>query len=127
MRVRLKKINWTTKRLADGTIKTYWYAWRGGPALEGEPGAPEFIASYNAAVAQDCARLAVGATLSSLLDYFQSTSEFKNDISARTQGDYIKQIKVIEAEFGDFPLSALGKKETRGIFKEWRARFVGGA
>jgi hypothetical protein len=82
MRVRLNKINWTTKRLADGTIKTYWYAWRGGPALKGEPGAPEFIASYNAAVAQDSAKLAVGATLSSLLDYFQSTSEFKNDISA---------------------------------------------
>src|SRR5215831_4385682 len=103
MRVRLKKINWTTKRLANGTTKTYWYAWRGGPLLEGKPGTPEFIASYNAAVAQDSAKPVVGKTPSSLLDYFQSTSEFKNDISARTQADYIKQIKIIEAEFGDFP------------------------
>ena len=52
MRVRLKGINSITKRLADGTRRTYWYAWKGGPPLRGEPGTPEFIASYNKAVAQ---------------------------------------------------------------------------
>jgi hypothetical protein len=31
---------------------TYWYAWRGGPRLNGQPGSPEFIASYNEAVGQ---------------------------------------------------------------------------
>ena len=30
--------------------RTYYYAWRGGPRLEGKPGTPEFIASYNKAV-----------------------------------------------------------------------------
>ncbi|MGY4499179.1 integrase [Bradyrhizobium sp. GM24.11] len=30
--------------------KTYYYAWRGGPRLRGEPGTPEFMASYNAAL-----------------------------------------------------------------------------
>ena len=28
---------------------------KGGPALQGQPGSPEFIASYNAAVAQKIA------------------------------------------------------------------------
>src|SRR5262245_5516702 len=51
MRVRLKGINSVRKRLADGTLKTFWYAWKSGPPLRGEPGSPEFIASYNAAVA----------------------------------------------------------------------------
>jgi hypothetical protein len=50
MRVRLKGINRSVRRLADGTIKTFWYAWRGGPRLTGEPGTAEFVASYNAAV-----------------------------------------------------------------------------
>jgi hypothetical protein len=27
--------------------RTYYYAWRGGPRLYGEPGSPEFMASYN--------------------------------------------------------------------------------
>jgi hypothetical protein len=26
--------------------RVYWYAWRGGPRLSGEPGSPEFHASY---------------------------------------------------------------------------------
>jgi hypothetical protein len=30
--------------------RVYWYAWRGGPRLEGEPGTPAFIASYNQAI-----------------------------------------------------------------------------
>jgi hypothetical protein len=50
MRVRLKGINPVRKRLADGTVKAYWYAWKGGPPLKGEPGTPEFVASYNEAV-----------------------------------------------------------------------------
>src|SRR5579863_868904 len=29
--------------------RTYYYAWRGGPRLEGEPGSPAFIASYQEA------------------------------------------------------------------------------
>ena len=49
MRVRLKGLNSKRKRLADGSFKTYWYAWKGGPSLRGDPGTPEFMASYNEA------------------------------------------------------------------------------
>ncbi|WOH49351.1 hypothetical protein [Bradyrhizobium sp. sBnM-33] len=51
MRVRLKGINWSIKKLADGTSKTYWYAWKGGPRIDAEPGTPEFMRLYNEAVA----------------------------------------------------------------------------
>ena len=46
MRVRLRGINSKRKKLADGSFKTYYWAWKGGPPLRGEPGSPEFIASY---------------------------------------------------------------------------------
>ena len=52
MRVRLRGVNRVAKRPADGTLRIYWYAWKGGPPLRGEPGTPEFIASYNEAVAR---------------------------------------------------------------------------
>jgi hypothetical protein len=35
MRIRLKGINWKRKRLADGSFKTYYWAWKGGPPLRG--------------------------------------------------------------------------------------------
>ena len=45
VRVNLKGI---AKVTAKG--RTYWYAWRGGPRLRGEPGSPEFVASYSEAI-----------------------------------------------------------------------------
>ena len=41
-------------------------------------------------------------------------------LSARTQADYLKQIKKIEAKFGKLPLVALESPKARGAFKEWR-------
>ena len=75
MRIRLKGINSKRKRLAKGSFRTYYYAWKGGPPLCGEPGTPEFIASYNAAVAQKAA-LPTGVLLA-LLFRFQESAEFQ--------------------------------------------------
>jgi hypothetical protein len=49
VRVKLKGIASATKLLATGEKVTYFYAWRGGPRLKGEPGSPEFISSYEQA------------------------------------------------------------------------------
>ena len=118
MRIRLKGINSITKKLADGTTRTYWYAWKGGPSLRGKPGTPEFIASYNEAVAKKIAP-ATGNLLA-LLFRFQDSAEFQFSISARTRRDYIKQIKRIERAFGDFPIKALDDPRARSIFLDWR-------
>ncbi len=117
MRVRLKGINSKTKTLADGTRRTYWYAWKGGPRLPGKPGDPEFIAAYNAAAARKV--VPHTGTLLSILNGFQASSTWI-DLAPRTQRDYVKLIKVIEQKFGDFPLSAMSDRRTRGIFMEWR-------
>jgi integrase len=117
VRVRLKGLNKATKELADGRKVTYWYAWRGGPQLKGEPGSTEFISSYNEAVSAKV-KPQTGA-LMELLRYFEGTSEF-TDLADRTKEDYGKKIALIEREFGDFPLAALAAPRTRGKFKEWR-------
>jgi len=118
MRIRLKGINSITKRLANGTRRTYWYAWKGGPPLSGEPGTPEFIASYNAAVAQKIAPPT--GVLLALLFRFQESAEFQFGISLRTRRDYVKQIKRIERDFGDFPIKALDDPRAVDIFLKWR-------
>lgn len=117
MRVRLKGINRVTKRLADGSQRTYYYAWKGGPQLPGKPGDPEFIAAYNAAVASRV-RPAPGV-LMSILQGFQASSDW-DDLAPRTRRDYVGLIKIIEKKFGDFPLSALSDPRTRGVFMDWR-------
>src|SRR4029077_16470932 len=90
----------------------------GGPPLQGEPGSPEFIASYNAAVAQKVAP--ASGVLLTLLFRFQESAEFQFGISPRTRRDYIKQIKRIERKFGDFPIKAMAAPGARDIFRRWR-------
>jgi hypothetical protein len=121
MRVRLKGINSKRKRLADGSFKTYYWAWKSGPPLRGEPGSPEFIASYNEVVSQRIAPL-TGKLLSVLWAY-QESDEFRR-LAVRSQSDYIAKIKLVEKDFGDFPLSAMTDRRTRGIFKAWRERLA---
>jgi integrase len=122
MRMRLRGINSKRKRLADGTVKTYYYAWKGGPPLHGEPGTPEFVASYNEAVATK--KAPPTGVLLSLLFAFQQSGEFQFGISPRTRRDYIKQIKRIEREFSDFPIKALADPRATQIFLEWRDRLA---
>src|SRR5262249_40973054 len=118
MRIRLKGLNSITKRLADGTRRTYWYAWKGGPPLSGEPGTPEFVASYNAAGAQKATPPA--RALLALLFRCRESADFKLEISLRPRRDYIKQIKRIERDFGDFPIKALDDPRAVDIFLKWR-------
>jgi integrase len=117
MNIKIKNLHWTIFRLADGTKKKYWYAWRGGPRLTGEFGSPEFIGSYNAAVATKA--VTPEGRLLSLLQAYQRTDDFRG-LRDSTKAGYIRQIKLIEQKFGDCPLKALADPRTRGIFLDWR-------
>ncbi len=117
MHINVKGLHWTTVTLADGTKKTYWYAWRGGPRLRGEPGSPEFIADFNAAAAMK-APVPEGRLLA-LLQAYQKSQDFLSKAD-RTRSDYIEQLAKIELKFGDCPLKALSDPRTRGVFLDWR-------
>jgi hypothetical protein len=121
MRVRLKGINSVRRRLADGTIKTFWYAWKGGPPLRGQPGTPEFITSYNEAVAKKV--VPASGTLASILQQYQASEDFRG-LADSTRRSYVALIARIEKSFADFPLAALTDRRTRGVFIAWRDRIA---
>jgi integrase len=121
MRVRLKGLNSKRKRLADGSFKTYWWAWKGGPPLRGEPGTPDFMASYNEAVAAKIAQPR-GTLLSVLLQY-QDSDDFRS-LADSTRRSYVPLIMRIEKSFGDFPLAALTDRRARGVFMAWRDKIA---
>jgi hypothetical protein len=59
----------------------------------------------------------------SVLQGYQLSDDFLR-LANRTRDDYVRQIKIIESEFADFPLSALTDRRTRGLFKAWRDRLA---
>jgi integrase len=122
MRVRLKGINRAKVKLANGECVTYSYAWRGGPRLVGTPGSPEFIASYYAAI--QSRREPDRSTFHSVIAGYKSSQDFLG-LSPRSQSDYLKQIKKVEAKFADLPIAALDDARVTREFIEWRDSMAG--
>jgi len=119
--VRLKGLNRVRYRRADGTLVTYWYAWKGGPRLPGKPGSQKFIAAFNQALAQRTAP--ASETLMGVLHPYQASPDVL-DLAASTRRSYVPLSRRIEKEFGDFPLAALADRRTRGVFMAWRDRIA---
>jgi hypothetical protein len=65
------------KGIASATAKgrAYWYAWRGGPRLRGQPGSPEFVASYNEAI--ESRRAPESGRFKSLVVFYRASKEYK--------------------------------------------------
>lgn len=114
-------LNFKRKTLADGSVVTYYWAYKGGPSLPGKYGSPEFTEAYLAATVAK--KAAPEGVIFSLLAAYQLSSAF-TDLAPRTRADYIKQIKKIEVAFGDLPLSALEDRRVRGEFLAWRDRLA---
>jgi integrase len=113
MRVHLRGVH---RVEAKGGV--YYYAWRGGPRLVGEPGSPEFIASYTAAH-QNCRARADRSTFQSIIAGYKASQDFLG-LSKRSQSDYLQQIAKIEEAFGTLPIAALDDARVTKDFLEWR-------
>jgi integrase len=104
MKIEFRGIHAVRKRLADGTVRTYYYLGRrkGAPVLKGEPGTPEFLASYQAATAKR-KRDKERVTETLIDDYFDS-GHFNNRLAERTREDYEKLGKAFRTKFGKVPV-----------------------
>ena len=117
MRITLKGIHTAKVKLASGEPVTYYYAWRNGPRLAGEPGSAEFLASFNAAHASR--REPDAATLLGVIAGYKVSQDFLG-LAPRTQSDYRKQLAKIEQQFGTMPLTCLEDPRVTMDFLQWR-------
>lgn len=115
--MRLRGIASAKKKLASGKVVTYWYAWRGGPRLEGEPGEVDFNASYLRAL--ETRKVPQKSdTISALIREYEGSSAFpKSPDSQRAYRDYLK---LIDAKFGSMTMAAVKDPRARGAFLTWR-------
>lgn len=123
-RANLKGVAKVKKRLADGSTRTYYYAWRGGPLLKDRdgnplqtPSAPEFHVAYVDAHKERVTR--PEGNMASLVALFRDSPEFKGKADS-TKAEYRRYLDMIDAEFGTMPLRAIENIRARGKFKAWR-------
>jgi integrase len=109
------------KGIARVTAKgrTYWYAWRGGPRLRGEPGSPEFHASYNEAI--ESRRTPDTGRFRGVVTAYKASKEYKK-LADSTKKNWSKWLDRISDYFGDLRIAQFDRPEKiRPVIRRWRA------
>src|SRR5262245_48452589 len=114
----------TIRGIATVTAKgrTYHYAWRGGPRLRGEPGTPEFVASYNEAVADR--RTPDTGRFRSLVVLYKASPEYER-LADATKRSWGPRLDRIAKHFGELRIAQFDRPEKiRPIIRQWRNQFA---
>jgi integrase len=106
------------KRLADGTVRIYYYHRATGLPLSGKPGSPEFLRDYAAAEKTLLDRHT--GMFNGLVRDFTLSPEFEK-LAESTQKEYRRMLTKAEAKFGNMPVAALEDPRVRRDFMSWRA------
>jgi integrase len=127
MRRNIPGIASATKKLANGTRRTYFYAWRGGPLIRAEDGTPlqpddpRFFVAFTDA--HRTRKLPATGTMFNLVALFRSSAEFTS-LSNKTRKSYGRYLKMIEDDHGDMPVEVVEHSKARGEFKSWRDKLA---
>lgn len=115
--VRLRGINTVRKRLADGTISTYYYHRRTGKRLLGEPGTGEFSVSLAEAEKQSPDRLA--GTIAGLIKDFRISKKWSMYRDS-TREIMSFNLDAVERQFGAVPIDLIDRDGFYRDVMDWR-------
>jgi integrase len=112
------------KGIAKATAKgrTYYYAWRGGPRLRGEPGSPEFHASYNEAI--ESRRTPDTGRFQSLVVAYRASADYAK-LADSTRKNWSPWLDRIADYFGELRIAQFDRPEKiRPIIRRWRNQWT---
>jgi hypothetical protein len=101
---------------------TYYYAWRGGPRLVGDPGSPEFLRSYQEA--HESRRTPDKGRFRSLITLYKGSPDYRAlaDSTKRNWGPWLDRLGEY---FGDLRLVQFDRPEKiKPVIRMWRRRYA---
>ena len=122
MRIRLKGINKVRRKLADGSTNTHYYHRRTGTRLQGEPGTPEFLASYNEANRKPT-RAVEGDTVAGLIRQYCDSQQWRK-LADSTKEIGRLNLKAVEDRWGTTPLEHVQNRKIRPILLRWHDKLA---
>ena len=107
------------KKLADGSIKVHYYAWRGGPRMTSRPKDPEaFLAEY-LKLTRERRRGAVANTMAATIESYRQSPAFER-LAASTKRGYEPVLDRIMVKFGRMTMKDAERRGARAEFVAWR-------
>jgi hypothetical protein len=102
--------------------RTYYYAWRGGPRLTGEPGSQEFLASYNEANANR--DTSDPGRFKSLVTRYKGSPDYTK-LAASTRKNWAPWLDRIADYFGELRIVQFDRPEKiRPVIRRWRNQWA---
>ena len=102
--------------------RTYYYAWRGGPRLRGEPGSPQFVLSYNEAI--ENRRTPEPGRFKSVVVLYRGSSDYAK-LADSTRQNWSPWLDRICQHFGELRTAQFDRPEKiRPIIRRWRNQWA---
>jgi integrase len=102
--------------------RKYYYAWRGGPRLRGEPGTPEFMASYNEAI--ESRRTPETSRFKALVTLYKASNDYKA-LAESTRKNWSPWLDRISDYFGELSTAQFDRPEKiRPLIRRWRNQWA---
>jgi integrase len=118
---RLVGVHSVNKTLADGSVTTYHYAWRGGPRIEFKLGTHAFVQEFARLTKERAKKESEAETIGSLMDQYLKAGDGYGTVKAvSSRRDYERSFGKIRQKFSTFPLAALEARGVRKMFTDWR-------
>lgn len=122
MRIKLKGIHKVRRKQADGSVKTHYYHRRTHRRLLGEPGTPQFLASFQEADRAPTRSIDHETVAGLIRQYCASPQWTKLAESTREIGRL--NLKAIEDKWGDTPLEHVQNRKSRAVFLRWHDKLA---
>jgi integrase len=102
--------------------RTYYYAWRGGPPLRGEPGSSKFHASYNEAIEER--RIPDQSRFRTLVTLYKASGDY-GALADTTKRNWASWLDRISGYFGDLRIAQFDRPEKiRPVIRRWRSQWA---
>ncbi|EOQ41277.1 site-specific integrase [Brucella abortus] len=102
--------------------RTYYYAWRGGPALRGEPGSAEFMASLQEA--NDSRVIPDASKFRAVITAYKSSHDYQK-LADSTKRNWNGWLDRIGKKFGDLSIAQFDlPQKIRPVIRKWRGEFA---
>lgn len=118
MKVDLVGVHRVKKRLADGSVRVYHYAWRGGPSMTSDPESIEFVAEYVRLTRERPDAPFQGCMAEIIREYLKSPAY--TSLKESTREGYDIAIASIETEFFAMTAKQICAPGSRLLFLQWR-------
>lgn len=126
MLVKIKGIHKVKRKLADGSIRVHYYAWRGGPRMASQPRTEAFALEYAKHKAN--AVPATVETLASLIDRFTGTNDEPNPdwltLAETTRTDHLYAFRLIKAKWPLLPAKLTQQRGMKADIRKWHRSFA---